>query len=284
MKGLILAGGGAKGAFQAGAISYIIKEKRWIPDIVFGTSVGALNATLVAQKEWKKLIEIWENIKASDVFYFNPLRIILNPLGFSSIYCNSPLRKLMKKHYSYEKIKESNIELYVTRVSLETGEIEYVGKEAGEKELFESILASTVIPFAFPPNKINSQHYVDGGVIDIAPSRFCIKKGCDEIIVILNSPRKIEPSYKEWSAFNICLRTLDILLNEILLNDVEKILFYNKLIEKNKKNTLLKGKRFINVKIIEPKEPMGEVLDFRSEIIQWRLQRGIERAKEVLES
>jgi len=59
MKALILSGGGARGAYEAGAVRTLLEHERF--DIICGTSIGAINGTLVAQDEVEKLEALWRS-------------------------------------------------------------------------------------------------------------------------------------------------------------------------------------------------------------------------------
>lgn len=72
-KALVLAGGGAKGAYQAGCIK-ALQELEYDFDIVTGTSIGALNGLLVVQKDYQALYQLWDQMKISDIF--------TNPVNF----------------------------------------------------------------------------------------------------------------------------------------------------------------------------------------------------------
>ncbi|MEE1334753.1 MAG: patatin-like phospholipase family protein, partial [Erysipelotrichaceae bacterium] len=61
-KALVMAGGGTRGAYQAGAIKALIEMGRNDWNIVTGTSVGALNACLVVQKDYDKLFALYDNL------------------------------------------------------------------------------------------------------------------------------------------------------------------------------------------------------------------------------
>ena len=66
-KAIVLAGGGAKGAYQAGFMK-AIDESKWDYQIVTGTSIGALNACLLAQKDIDVLLHLWETVDEKDIF------------------------------------------------------------------------------------------------------------------------------------------------------------------------------------------------------------------------
>ena len=66
-KGLVLAGGGTRGAYQSGALRALraLKKDDW--QVVTGTSVGALNGALVVQKDYEAMDAMWENLKQEDI-------------------------------------------------------------------------------------------------------------------------------------------------------------------------------------------------------------------------
>lgn len=95
-RGLVLSGGGAKGAFQVGVLEYLHEKGKLDFDIVCGVSVGALNATMVAQGEFDRLKELWEGIKESpDIYKKNSWLGII--LGKNSLNDNRPLKELIEK-------------------------------------------------------------------------------------------------------------------------------------------------------------------------------------------
>lgn len=97
-KALVLAGGGAKGAYQAGCIK-ALQELEYDFDIVTGTSIGALNGLLVVQKDYQALYQLWDQMKISDIF--------TNPVNFDfsieSMLSQSNLIKPFFKSFLNEK-------------------------------------------------------------------------------------------------------------------------------------------------------------------------------------
>lgn len=90
---LVLAGGGAKGAYQAGCIK-AMREIGYDFDIVTGTSIGALNALLVVQKDYEALYKLWDEIKISDVLK-DPINL---DFSFESMISQANLIKPFLNH------------------------------------------------------------------------------------------------------------------------------------------------------------------------------------------
>lgn len=186
-----LTGGGAKGCFQVGVMKRLI-EKGIIPDRIYGTSTGALQAAGYAHVGMKRLEDLWLAIKSkSDVFGWNWWPHILT-LGITldGKYHMKPLWKKLKQMEASPREPGINCEAVVTRVSLATGAIEYVNYD--HPEFLEAILASASVPFVARP--VNG--YVDGGVRDqmpIAHIEDILGEGFDRVIVISTNPIHINP-------------------------------------------------------------------------------------------
>lgn len=97
---LVLAGGGSKGAYQAGCIKALI-ELGYNFNIVTGTSVGALNALLVVQKDYEALYKLWDEIKISDVLK-DPINL---NFSIESMISQTNLIEPFFKSYINEKVQ-----------------------------------------------------------------------------------------------------------------------------------------------------------------------------------
>ncbi len=84
-KALVLSGGGARGAYQAGVVKYL-EEIQWKPDIICGTSVGAINASAIGSgMDSKKLIELWLNLDKKKIMRYSIWNTIKGLFSKSSI-------------------------------------------------------------------------------------------------------------------------------------------------------------------------------------------------------
>lgn len=197
-KGLILAGGGAKGVFQIGTMQ-AFKELGLKFDAVAGTSVGALNAAFYAQDDLDAAIEMWENIGIQQVIdlpdeLVEDGRIALNGLGtlrkinrtfirdfgFSS----EPLRKLICDYVDIDKIKKSKIDLGIVTFSLTDFKPVRIFLNDMDKDLIcDYLLASASFPL-FKKTTIKGNTYIDGGVYDNIPYGMLKKRGYKDLTIV----------------------------------------------------------------------------------------------------
>ena len=164
------------------------------PDIIYGTSTGALQAAGYAHLGMASLEQMWLSIKdKSDVFGLNWWPHILTlGLTLDGKYHMKPLEA--KLNAITQSSTQKLCEAVVTRVCLETGAIEYVKYD--DPEFTMSVLASASVPFVSRPIKINGKNYVDGGVRDQIPVmdiERLIGEGY-KVIVVSTNPTRINPT------------------------------------------------------------------------------------------
>jgi NTE family protein len=284
---LILSGGGAKGAFQAAAEKYAREVKGYHWDVIAGVSVGALNGAMLAMEKYDRLWQIWNTISDDKVYTggFNLWSAIKLLFGAKSFYGNEPLYKLLKQEMEVDKIKA---DLRIGSVSLVSGE--YVQFTKTSPHLTEAVLASTVMPVIWTPVDVSpdSLSMVDGGVRNISPIGDVLDLNPDEIVIINCGAEAIDPLKGEpKDIVQIGLRTLDVLLNELFVSDMQEFQLVNQLVQqaaaqgvtlKNPKGEPLK---YFDCKIVEPVAPLGDTLDFSQAAIQSSIAAGEERARQV---
>jgi len=285
---LILSGGGAKGAFEAGAERYAREVKGYQWDIIAGVSVGALNGAMLAMEKYQRLWEIWNSISNNQVYTggFNLWSVIKLLFGAKSFYENEPLAKLLKAELEPEKVRA---DLRVGSVSLVTGE--YVQFTRDDPNLAKAVLASTVMPVIWTPVDISSTYrsMVDGGVRNVSPIGDVLDSNPDEIVIINCGPETgTVLSSPPGNVVQIGERTLDIMLNEMFRSDMDEFQRINGLVKEaeshgvtlhNPKNGQLL--KYFEVKIIEPDFSLDDTLDFSQPSIQRSLKAGWDKAKVV---
>lgn len=189
MKGLVLSGGGLKGAYQIGVYK-ALKKINYRFDIVTGTSIGAINAAMIASNEYKKAIKLWENVKIDFLFTekVNEDLIILEYLR--NIIANkgmdvSALQKNIEKYLNKDKFFKSKMQYGLVTVNKKTKKPKYLTKEELTKEnIVDYLMASSCFYPVFQSKKIENDEYLDGGYYDNMPIDFAIKMGADEIIAV----------------------------------------------------------------------------------------------------
>jgi len=239
---LVLSGGGARGAFQAGALvellRYFEREGKRI-NILSGTSVGALNGMSIAQaltlpaaadeieSQWKKLTndDIYK-IRGWEIFglilKFATTRMDLWPTvpGVDSLFDNTPLyKKYVEGYFKPEMIRARNTvdEFYVSLSSLNTGAayIKSITSEPDNRKAMEYIMASTITTVAYPPVRtivddpeipphLRSipQLYADGGISNKTPLKSILKFGDISELFVVNT----YPSYPNKTEHSIRAR------------------------------------------------------------------------------
>jgi NTE family protein len=233
--------------------------------IIRGVSVGALNASFLAQASMQgdslqnlkdkvmELSELWlSEIKGNHSVYGKRSGLIGIAIGADSIYSLEPLKRLIGRHLSLEHLRTSGRDFAVGTVSLVSGR--YHVCRPDDDKFIEKLLASASIPVVFPFVDFESEQdvLVDGGVRNITPLSSAFAARPDEIYVLLTS-RLIreddefpqsgvkEHGYERWddnflgtkvSGFDVLQRTVDILADEVYLEDIEGALHWNQVVDK----------------------------------------------------
>ncbi len=311
-KALVLSGGGAKGAFTAGAVKYLMVELGITFDLVIGTSTGALIAPLVASGDIANLLHFYENVEQQDILKDRP--DLLAFLFSDALNDIKPLERLIHTFFGdrkrYERLLKSSTELFVTVVNMQTGEIEYGNQHQDPKPiLLKKILASACVPVMMPPIQIGRHQYIDGGVKEIAPFRKAIDEGATHILAVVLSPEieRRAPVLKEFkSSMDILKRTLELLTDEIVDNDLNVALIYREAIRSlhqirtNAKerlalseakirklfegvDSLFSGKRVVGITTIRPDHELRvSSLEFNPGQMRELVDRGYHQAKKAI--
>jgi NTE family protein len=283
---LVLSGGGAKGAFQVGA-ERVLREVhgfRW--ERIFGVSVGAVNATLLAQQAYKELNDIWLNIRETDVYRKFPWPVIALRLGFLrklGLHDGTPLRDFIQRHASGRPFK---VPVHVGRVSLVSGDYELVPCDA--KDFLDAVWQSATIPVIWEP--IGPKAMVDGALRNVTPLGDALEFGPTEIVVIACSPPGLEPAKPPATILDVAKRSLvDISMDEILLNDVETFVRINDIVRQAYEAGVTLRRpdgvpyRYCRITVIEPAKPLGDTLDYAPDRIRMRMRHGEEMARTAMQ-
>ncbi len=199
--GLALEGGGAKGAFHIGAVQACF-EQGMAFDAVAGTSIGALNAGLIAQGDFEQARSFWRTVSAGDVFTPDDQKLIFADLRdmdrekltdlFSSLSAlisaggvdNSNMKAIVERLIDPARLMRSDIDFGLVTVDLsELKPVEIFKDEMGADNIRSYILASAAFP-GFKPFKMGSSTFVDGGVFDNCPVNMLLERGCGRVVAV----------------------------------------------------------------------------------------------------
>jgi len=187
-RALILSGGGARGAFQVGVLRYL-QEKNWTPDLICGTSVGAVNAAALGSgMSLDQIAHFWLAYDRQKMFRFTPQKFIMTLLSrreFSPMSDTSPLKSLLESHVDPDALRRSRTKIVIAAVNMRTSQLTYFDQsEIGVRH----VMASSAIPMVFPWQFIDGEPYWDGVTLGNTPIMPALEKGAKEIIVVLLSP------------------------------------------------------------------------------------------------
>jgi NTE family protein len=190
--GLVLSGGGARGFAHLGVLQ-ALNEAGIFPDIISGTSAGALAGVLYCDGNPPK--EILKMMKTNSRLDY--MRPVLPRDGILQI---SGIIKLLNSHLNAKKFEDLKIPLIVAATDLNNGKAVYFSKG----DLITAVIASASIPVLFKPVIINKVYYVDGGVVDNLPIK-PIENKCKKVIGSFVNPIGYEKSTS--GLITIALRT-----------------------------------------------------------------------------
>ena len=226
----VLSGGGVKGSFQVGVLHQLL-SKGIVPDAIYGTSAGAINACSIAYLGADKAVDYWLSIKGrGDALYPTGIAWLWNfwrLLGVwnDGIYSTKPLRKIITS------VVKSNpnptLEAISCFVDLTNGKVGYTSNKSSPDAYIDSVISSATIPMIMETNQLR----VDGGVREQTPVTKAIADGATEIYVILCNPYVPDPLgvwshnalFFKW--FDTLNRAVDdVMCHEIFLTDLEECL------------------------------------------------------------
>lgn len=221
---IALEGGGAKGAYELGALR-ALKERGIEIHAVAGTSIGAMNGAMVVMGAMEELEDLWNTIRFEDILTcpkelqeifwdeklnlkqaqaaFQTFRKIIHDRGLDS----TPLRNLVDRYLDESRFRRSPIDYGLVTYSV--SDLKGVFKFRDEiplGKLGDYILASAAYPL-FQLVEIEGKKYIDGGVYDNSPVRMLVKRGYKEIICIQIGSNRIIHEYPGVNIIHIYPRT-----------------------------------------------------------------------------
>lgn len=298
---VVLSGGGSKGAFQVGALNYLMGSLGYTFDVVTGVSVGSLNASMVAQNKLRELNAFWSTVTDDKVYTKYspfPLGLIRSLFGdklldlYAAIkrgymYDSNPLASVIRTYVDPDKFTSL---FRVGCVELNSGKY-IVGTEQMEN-IVDYILASASMPIYFPSvNIANVGHCVDGGVRHITPLGLALSAlktlpevpDGDEVWILLASPLQIDKeSINSNSILDVLKRTVDVLSGEIYLQDLKQCLRINSAIKAGESSLLTTGRRYVTLKVVMPTVIFSDDLVFDTAVVKNAMNVGYQMAQTPL--
>jgi NTE family protein len=193
--GLVLGGGGCKGAYEVGVWKALIELKINISAVV-GTSIGAINGAFICSNNYKDLEELWQTIDFSgcfcvdDSFHIDDnllskdiTKLIKNTLSNKGLDC-TPLKRLLQSYLNEDTIRNSAIDFGIVTLSLSPIKpIEIFKADIPYGKIIDYIIASCSLP-GLKNKIIDGVTFVDGGMYNNIPTSMLLNSSCSAIIQV----------------------------------------------------------------------------------------------------
>ncbi|MCP4918026.1 MAG: hypothetical protein GY913_14025 [Proteobacteria bacterium] len=317
---LVLQGGGARGAYEAGVLRFITNEivprldKPMEIPLVSGTSVGALNGAFIAghglhPTTGRRLSRIWRNLEVGDVWEFDGLDLLRSPSRLwapdpdigSAFLDARPIQKLVRKLFPAKGMRRAfesgTLKAFVvaaTEVATGRASLFVEAAPGFEHEMpypqvtvrpvrmtSEHILASSAIPFLFPPISIDGQPFVDGGLRQPTPLSPMLRMGADRALVVgvkrpfaIRSQKALSQPHENPNLVFLLGKVLNVLMLDPLEQDLSRLERLNAIFDWGTEtygedflarlNTVVApsrgaGYRRVETQLVLPREDLGRV-------------------------
>ncbi len=195
--GLVLGGGGSRGAYQIG-VWKALNELNIKPDIITGTSIGALNGALMVQEDYEGALQLWNGMdydkvvsdispenfytyKGTGQVFFTFLKSVISEGGIDI----TPLEETVREMLDEYKVRSSSTEFGMVTVEYPNmKEVAVSKKEIPHGKMADYLLASAACYPAFKCRNIDDTKYVDGGYRNNLPIDLAIELGANEVIAV----------------------------------------------------------------------------------------------------
>lgn len=180
----VLGGGGVLGSAEVGMLRALL-ERDIKPDLVVGSSVGALNGVVVAASPGLEAVEslsaTWSRLQARDVFSSSVLGQLGNLVRHGThLHENSSLRRLILDAVGDQQIEDLAVPFECVAACVEDAAAHWFSSGP----VADAVLASCAVPGLLPPVRIGDRHFMDGGLVASVPVGRAVELGADRVFVL----------------------------------------------------------------------------------------------------
>ncbi|HEY2505345.1 MAG TPA: patatin-like phospholipase family protein [Streptosporangiaceae bacterium] len=205
---IVLGGGGVLGATQVGMLRALM-ESGVRPDLVVGTSVGALNGAAIAAEPTMAGVEslamLWGSLSEEGMFTDTMFARASNLARYRThLYSPAPMRRLLASRLpaTFEQLK---VQFQCVAASIEQAGAHWFASG----DLADAVMASSAVPGLLPPVQIGDEHFLDGGLVHSIPVGRALALGAAEIYV-LHVGRIEQPLKPPRSLWDVCLTSFEV--------------------------------------------------------------------------
>ncbi len=208
----VLGGGGVLGAAEVGMLAALF-EHGVRPDLIVGTSVGAINGAFVAADPVPATVDrlrtVWQALASEGILSGSVLaRVGTLVRTRTHLHPREPLRDLLTTHLPARTFAELEVPFQCVAASIERAAEHWFG----DGPLIPAVLASSAVPGLLPPVELDGEHYLDGGLVHSIPVGRAVALGAETIYVLHvgRIDRPLRPPTRPWEvatvAFEIARR------------------------------------------------------------------------------
>jgi NTE family protein len=208
----VLGGGGVLGAVEVGMLRALFRAGVR-PDLVVGTSIGAVNGVLVAaepaEEVTNRLARVWASVEAREVYGDSLPRQFRRFIARTHLHSPGPLRRLLDRQLG----KGCTFEDLAVPFQCCAASIERAAEHwFSSGPVVPAVLASSAVPGLLPPAEIDGEHFLDGGIVNSIPVGRAVELGAATIFVLQvgRIERPLSPPQRPWDiaqvAFEIARR------------------------------------------------------------------------------
>lgn len=218
----VLSGGASLAAIQVGMLR-VLYERGIRPDLIVGTSAGALNGAFIASRPQTvctadALARVWREVRRNEAFPLHPLTGLLGFFGaHDHLVPAFGLQQIIARHIDGVRLEQLPIPLHVVAVEVITGEELLLS--AGD--LHRVVLASSAIPGVLAPVTHDGRTLMDGGVANNTPISHAVALGAQRIYV-LSAGHACALERPPRKALGMALHAISLLTQRRLADDIER--------------------------------------------------------------
>ncbi|MDQ4086071.1 MAG: patatin-like phospholipase family protein [Actinomycetota bacterium] len=181
----VLGGGGVLGAAEVGMLRALL-EHHITPDLVLGTSVGALNGALLAGTPLTGVVErltaLWQAAASGrQVYGDRPHRRLTRAVRTGThLYSSKPLHDSLERELGDACFEDLPIPFQCCAASIERAAEHWFASG----RVVDAVVASAAVPGLLPPAEVDGEHYLDGGIVNSIPVGRAVELGAERIFVL----------------------------------------------------------------------------------------------------
>jgi NTE family protein len=219
----VLSGGASLAALQVGML-HALYEQGVAPDLLIGTSAGALNAAFIASRPQTdatatELGRVWRGLVREDIFPVSMSALVGGLCGRRDhMVPDRALRRLIRRYVQFDDLAEAAIPVHLVAFDLN----EHREVLLTDGRAMDAIAASASIPGVFPPVRMDTRLLIDGGVVNNTPISHAVELGAERIYVLPTQDPGCALRRVPKGALDVAIHGLSLLIDRRLEADLAR--------------------------------------------------------------